>query len=914
MSIARGTVIRPVNFQMPVLQLPFEQIWSNMQQYQQQKDTFEANKDLMPETLPQSEPWARQYKEYVDKLSGAVTDAFSSGKTTEAMRALRQAQSELKREWSPGGLAYALQSQTSGYKKAMEEIREYAKKTKGPQYSAFYENQVRQQVADGLGYDPSSGTFNSVSTPKMLDEVIVGDEMDKFFKDWKSDKGVGIQKSADGYWYYKNSTERVSEEELTKAGRAFLQQPHVRHATQINGWYNAEQIRNAGLEADEISKQRLMMKQSLETAAAEQRQNIASMEAMLKSGKRSSVMEVQQSLKQSGYDPGTIDGIAGSNTKAAFQKFKSEVDGLLEQRMQQNLSAIDNMSLDAVMQNNFEDSVLRAYVPKYAYTHNDVSMIANQPALIRLKSSLQMSANNALIGALKATLVPPSTTNMFPITTEKVEVGAVIKDAKKAQEAYVGIDNEYRKNLPSSWQVNGFSKGGQPMPLAQVARIMMTATESAMQGGRFNPEAFKKALMAQKTQGMKFDVDLNSLAASMARPQMRSQFTQFYDDIDSAYSGAQAAKDVVNTIVGSVTDKDWETMARNFTVVNKSAPRTFMFGASDPGIRSYSVSTQEFKRMVLSGDDAAVASMQGYMQSKKGAGKETWQTSVTMIQNEALKPYLSQLNTIANNNVLSLVKDPASLTQDVRNALGIDKGGNQLPVKKGDTPLKFENVQFGTHTVAGVKKPVLILKSNKRASPIVLTADQVDPTYWKQMTGTLLAASVNPNNPKEIIDPQTFNSMSSLMHDIDNRPGTGLNSNSIYNMVRSGVNGAVGTSVVTYNTGQKADWYTHVIRDTDGQQYLVTTSNPSIANMMIENPGNFDSSVLDRDMSSYAVPIGNSLQSVNAAVSETKAAISRDDIFRDLLNNAYRIQTDKPNLTPAFMGGFGDMILNDEDY
>jgi len=78
MALARGTIIKPVGLELPVLQYPAEMLYAQMQQSQQDYDVVGSLSSTVPKHLEQDVEWANKYKEYAQAVSNEVTQAFPS--------------------------------------------------------------------------------------------------------------------------------------------------------------------------------------------------------------------------------------------------------------------------------------------------------------------------------------------------------------------------------------------------------------------------------------------------------------------------------------------------------------------------------------------------------------------------------------------------------------------------------------------------------------------------------------------------------------------------------------------------------------------------------------------------------------------------------------------------------------------
>ena len=86
MALARGVQIRPVDFQLPTLQLPFEQLYDQMQKMQQEKDLFDVMKTMKPQFVEGDKPIVEAGLKEVQGMVSNVAQAFASGSRPSGTR------------------------------------------------------------------------------------------------------------------------------------------------------------------------------------------------------------------------------------------------------------------------------------------------------------------------------------------------------------------------------------------------------------------------------------------------------------------------------------------------------------------------------------------------------------------------------------------------------------------------------------------------------------------------------------------------------------------------------------------------------------------------------------------------------------------------------------------------------------
>ena len=149
-------------------------------------------------------------------------------------------------------------------------------------------------------YNAATGAAKSINPVNIFAEVGVGEEIDKYFKDWATTKKVDIRPWIDKsgkvnpYYFEKYSVEGISKEELQGALNTFYAQPHIQQALGVEAWnikkqYTPEQQQLLATEG----KQTLVTK--WEASKKEELNNLETLE------KNKGNKSVQQIVESSGF-------------------------------------------------------------------------------------------------------------------------------------------------------------------------------------------------------------------------------------------------------------------------------------------------------------------------------------------------------------------------------------------------------------------------------------------------------------------------------------------------------------------------------------------------------------------------------------------------------------------------------------
>ena len=889
MALARNFSVNSTSFNIPQLQLPLELIHSQMQQYQQEKDQGDVLSQLMPNHLKADSEDAKKFKDLTSKLADATTNAFASGNTSTAIRTMRQAQSELKKNWQPGGLANSLQSRYDQYNNANKAIAEGTKGNQSQVYGNYYKDQLDKSVGNGTGYDPVTGNFNAIGAPQMSKEVILGDEVDSFLKGWMEDKGVQITKSADGMWYNKVTQEKVDPNELKTALTDFYKQPHIQQGLDIYAW-----DRSKNVNVDQARKQ---YQDNLTKQIDDQGKQLELLKASLASGNNRQVAEIQKQLNGQGYNL-TVDGVAGQKTNAALDDYIQSASA--EHAKLKTAIPVQLKNIDATQfaKEDLKKELTNSYVPKYSYTKTDIDMIANQPAIAQMK----IRASNAAMAGLKAMLFPPTNTLIAPVTTSSLTVGTISQQYVNSKKAYTGVESAILGSL--SPEMKGmFTKYN--APAHKSSSILFNAAQSAMKTGEYNPETFKQSL---RHQGVSLsDAELNKQASMMASPNNRKLLEGIHDQLEPAAQGMKVAEEMYNQFADKIVKSDkvnWDKVAKNggFGQFDSNSPSGLRFNSDIAAA----------KRAYESGDPNAVKAVNAQVTKLSVADQSQLykgENAINIVLNDKLKPFEKQLLDQAGMSMSAIV-DYNQMNKSQLAQLGLDKKGNVIRDKDGKPSTKIESVKIGTSVVNGKSSPVILMKTTGMDAPLALPMSSINAQWKSTLVNNLAATGINPNNPSDILDNAVVDAASVLRFDMDQDAGTAFDASRIYQRVNNP--GAIGTTFVKTSAGT-TELQTFVVKDKSGSgNYLVTTSSDAEAKALTQN-ATVDITKYQTNKTSHAVKLANGYSGVNDAILSTKAELYRDQVLKNAYTEPFNVTKQPSNMTNnsgILMSAF-EMLHND---
>jgi len=319
--------------ELPMLQLPYEELDQVLGQAQQTKDVTDAlaAQGIDSLDLEGDINLANQVRDWKDKMTQELASIAESGDTTQYLNALRKAQRQLIKEYSPQGAVGALKARKQAFSENSKALVDMLRKSNADQrYINAALGRYRNQIGDPV--DPAGG-YRGISSPTMgkyedIPAYLI-DQLDGFKADGRS-----IIKQ-NGILVWEDNLEAVRPEEVQAAAMELLSNP--RFSTQLD-----------------IEKEMIPVSDSdMLNYIAQQR--FAGMDTE----------QMQTALREAGFDPGPIDGAIGPRTQAAL-------DAFTQSELESNREAYDpsNMQLQKLMK-NYVNPVVR----KLAYQKQDIQSL-----------------------------------------------------------------------------------------------------------------------------------------------------------------------------------------------------------------------------------------------------------------------------------------------------------------------------------------------------------------------------------------------------------------------------------------------------------------------------------------------------------------------------------------------------------
>lgn len=165
---------------LPLLQLPFEQLQGILSASQQAKDQFDELSGLTPKYIqnsPSDVKLAGTVKQYQNNVAAQLADIAASGDANKYRRELANARRNIVKMWQPGGAANALETRYAEDLKDQETVR-----------AAFKDNAhvgeyiIRNKQYGDVDYNAAQGTYKNLNRSTYFRDI-KDEDISKWFQD-----------------------------------------------------------------------------------------------------------------------------------------------------------------------------------------------------------------------------------------------------------------------------------------------------------------------------------------------------------------------------------------------------------------------------------------------------------------------------------------------------------------------------------------------------------------------------------------------------------------------------------------------------------------------------------------------------------------------------------------------------------
>ncbi|GIV85972.1 MAG: hypothetical protein KatS3mg054_0001 [Chloroflexus sp.] len=311
--------------------------------------------------------WRRQVNE-------ELKNTAMSGDARAYLSKLRQYGRELMTQYSPGGIIYGLAERYKQAAMAEQQIAEATKDNKNPLYKQYYEEQLRKQYDEEDIIDFSTGEFKSIVPPATYKEVVIWDEMEKMFKDYATEKNVDIRPFIDPITkrirtdaWSQIIREFTRDEDFEKMLENFWRRPDIRHAIAIDYWDMTRRLDDSG--------KSMLIENARKVRDVKYNIKIAELDEQLNLLKKMGKDNREKVAKMSGYE-------SYEEYKAAIERMKQQYENAKNEEV-----TYEDAALDAIKA-QYEG----IYVPKYQFTKEEMKLMWDRAALVRISAALRAAA------------------------------------------------------------------------------------------------------------------------------------------------------------------------------------------------------------------------------------------------------------------------------------------------------------------------------------------------------------------------------------------------------------------------------------------------------------------------------------------------------------------------------------------
>lgn len=864
MSLARNTKLSWANTQLPLMQLPWEQLDSIMASNQQQKTIANQMTNLVPRHIQQSQPdvqLASQVRAYQQQVKKQLTDIAATGKTSDYISALNNVQNQIKSLYQPGGAAYTLESRYAEFEKQKEAINKATEKNVNPLYKPFFENQLMEQLKEKEIYNSTTGVGKSIQPVNIFGEVQVGEEIDKYFKDWAKTKNVSIDEWIDKsgnvnpYYFEKYSVEGVGKEELQDALKFFYNQPHIKQAMGVEAW-NIKRSVDPTLESQLVSEATMAQQTKLE---ADKNQVLSQL----------SILEQQKNTKA------TQDIVSQAGFKT-FEEYK-------ESKLKDIESKIEDMTknpptIDDIISEQIKSKYTKAYVPKYAAIKEDRDLIVNQVAMEQLRHRNRQSENSQMLKGMKALYRNPNAaTFRSELDVETSTIGSVFTEYTNSKTNFEATENQLTTN-PANLPMVGVLTGINNKSRTEQLLLTREAAIEATKDGKIDPVKFAAYINAN---GGKTSLDAAEKAVKfLSNPNNRAQLESFSDMATPAYNVYTSSKQNLQEQVKQLDSSfkiNWTKIAQAGGYKDKN------------GLPDANMAKQAFE----SGDTKVMNLLE------KQVPKDTKVNStVTMFKNQALGDLDKNLVDGLNASIHTLVKENlTTLSPEQLKAIGYNNKGEYT----GESPNPILNASVGTRTINGKTEMVYVINGKYGDKPVLLRPNQLSENFNNEYVLNLAAQNINPDNFGEVINPQGFNDAAAMWFD-QKTNASGLNVSRIQTAFDRD-----DTKIASFKERVSNDNVdVRLITDSETKQkYLIGVTGNStnaLQKYKVGSDYNINKFFKENPTASASRHLVQSkdYNSVLMALTELKADWAKPEIQYELMAHPDKVTRQKPNITGEF--------------
>jgi len=315
----------------------------------------------------------QQYKADTEKALNDISTEYTKG-VTSGQLAYKNYLNQIRKDWSPGGRADALNKRSEQYQAGLKAINDFYKDDPSPVNKTLAKKQLQDQLANPINFDPQSGKYTNIGTPELYKNPDINKAIDEMLKEIKANgdtRFLGDENKS--WWLQKITTETREPERIKLAYQALTQQPEFASQIERDAQYKALQVDPKKYQQQYELNQNLAYSQLDKMAAAANN-----------SDDPTKIKQWQNHLRENGYNIDR-DGKWGKQTEDATKQY------LKDQKTQVD-DNIKEFDLNSQLKNEVNKSYL-GYALRGAYQKKDTDLIFNQAKKALMENARKLEEN-----------------------------------------------------------------------------------------------------------------------------------------------------------------------------------------------------------------------------------------------------------------------------------------------------------------------------------------------------------------------------------------------------------------------------------------------------------------------------------------------------------------------------------------
>lgn len=451
---SRFTVVKPVDFNIPVLQAPLELMAATLQDAQTSKDEYDKMIELMPKHLTEGDhvKFAEDYKALMGNIREGVSQAFASGDTGKALRMLQEAKGLIRKENTPGGLGHALETAYTTYQENLKQLEEKFKDDIKAGNNINYQYAKEKMKPVNLKYNYETGSYNLTPGSNVPTYFDVDKHLQEWLKTMKPSEYGFTQFSEDGKWLIDEEGKRYNAREMAME---LMNDPRVQQQNQISADFSAMQMGEEGRNkyAEQLNQSMAMAKQQELETFGEISKMLASKNANDRKKGQAALASLGLAVDGKVYGKDDIDGQVGERTNKALAMVQEKINEPVTPYTGDDVSKLLYRELQTGIANKAEAALPDSRTLKWRA--NEYELIAErdrrQRAAMKEYLDLWASQNKAVID-----LKTSSPLTLDAVNKAQEALGEAVSSAKMQLTSVIGKDNNLKQmlGLPQGNAVN----------------------------------------------------------------------------------------------------------------------------------------------------------------------------------------------------------------------------------------------------------------------------------------------------------------------------------------------------------------------------------------------------------------------------------------------------------------------------